>query len=188
MGAAGIQVGSLFSLTKESGCPPKATRRIIRAIHSDDATVESDGRVSSTGFPFKVVHLDDTLADPEVRERRERICDLGYLREPYVDERGWLMGRCPTEPADDYVRKGGDPDKAEGRACLCNALCANIGLPQGRSWGTEPELFTAGDAVESLPLGPLENPHYTAEDVIQYLYGDKPPLGEAMRDASIAPA
>jgi NAD(P)H-dependent flavin oxidoreductase YrpB (nitropropane dioxygenase family) len=164
-------VGSLFSLTDESGYPPETTRRLIRGLHRGDVDVRTDGRASSTGFPFKVLTVDGTLVDEAVYERRDRVCDLGYLREPYVDGKGWLMGRCPAEPVATYESRGGDPAEAEGRACLCNALMANIGLGQRRGSAEEPPLFTGGDALEALPLGSAEAPRYDADDVIDYLYG-----------------
>ncbi len=172
-GASGIQVGSLFSLAEESGYPPASTRQLIRAIHQGEASIRTDGRVSPTGFPFKVIELDDTLAMPEVYAQRTRICDLGYLRTPYVDEKGRLQGRCASEPVSDYVRKGGNADDAERRGCLCNALTANIGHAQmQKKGGAERELFTGGDALADLPLGSADDPHYTARDVIDYLYGE----------------
>ncbi len=176
VGATGIQVGSLFSLTDESGYPEDTTRRLIRGIHAGEVSVDTDGRVSPTGFPFKVLTLSGTLADDEKYQRRARICDLGYLREPYVDEKGRLLGRCPSEPVDDYVRKGGDAEKTEDRGCLCNALMANIGLPQYRDGAPELPLFTGGDALMNLPLGSITKPHYDAADVLDYLYGDTPAL------------
>lgn len=184
VGAEGIQVGSLFSLTGESGYPPALTRKIIRGIHTGEVTVRTDGRVSSTGFPFKVLTVPGTLAEDEQYERRPRICDLGYLREPYVDENGWLLGRCPAEPVDDYVRKGGDADETEGRACLCNALMANIGLPQHRDEYTELPLLTGGDALMNLPLGSVAEPQYDVDDVLDYLYCDTPPLEHALQEAA----
>ncbi len=184
VGAEGIQVGSLFSLTEESGYPPELTRKIIRGIHRGEVTVRTDGRVSSTGFPFKVLTVPGTLADDERYQRRPRMCDLGYLREPYVDAKGRLLGRCPAEPVDDYVRKGGDPEETEDRACLCNALMANIGLPQHRDEYTELPLLTGGDALMNLPLGSVVEPHYDADDVLDYLYGDTPPLERASEDAA----
>lgn len=186
VGAIGIQVGSLFSLTDESGYPEAMTRRLIRGIHTGEVSVRTDGRVSPTGFPFKVLTLPGTLADEEQSERRARICDLGYLREPYVDEKGRLLGRCPAEPVDDYVRKGGDPEETEGRGCLCNALMANIGQPQHRDGHTELPLYTGGDALMNLPLGSVAEPHYDADDVLDYLYGDQPALAHATRDARTA--
>lgn len=182
VGATGIQVGSLFSLTDEAGYPEEMTRQLIRGIHSGEVSVRTDGHASPTGFPFKVLTLPDTLADNEQYARRSRICDLGYLREPYVDEKGRLLGRCSAEPVDDYTRKGGDAADTEGRSCLCNALMANIGLPQHRDGYTELPLYTGGDALMNLPLGSVENPQYDADDVLDYLYGNTPSLAHAMQE------
>ena len=184
VGAAGIQVGSLFSLTDESGYSEETTRQLIRGLHTGEVSVRTDGRVSPTGFPFKVLTLDGTLADDERARRRPRICDLGYLREPYVDEKGRLLGRCPAEPIDDYVRKGGDEAETEGRSCLCNALMANIGLPQYRDGDAELPLYTGGDALLNLSLGSAESPQYDADDVLDYLYGDHPSLAKALETTS----
>lgn len=174
-GAAGIQVGSLFSLAEESGYPSEHKRRLIAALHGGGVAVRTDGRVSPTGFPFKVLELEGTLTEKERYEARQRICDLGYLRTPYIDAKGRLQGRCPGEPVDDYVRKGGDEKDTEGRGCLCNALCSNIGLGQTQKWGDEElPLFTGGDTLKDLPLGSIECPFYTAKDVIDYLYGTGP--------------
>jgi len=186
VGATGVQVGSLFSLTDESGYPPELTRKIIRGLHSGEVSVRTDGRSSSTGFPFKVLTVPGTIAEEEHYRRRPRICDLGYLREPYVDEKGRLLGRCPAEPVNDYVRKGGDPEDAEGRACLCNGLMANIGQPQHRDGYTELPLLTGGDALENLPLGSIESPHYDADDVLDYLYGDTPALAHTLNATASA--
>jgi NAD(P)H-dependent flavin oxidoreductase YrpB (nitropropane dioxygenase family) len=188
IGAAGIQVGSLFSLTDESGYPPATTWRLIRGLHAGEISVQTDGRVSSTGFPFKVLSVDGTLSDEERLEDRSRVCDLGYLREPYVDEEGRLMGRCPAEPVKTYVSRGGDPEDTEGRACLCNALLANIGLGQQRGNSVEPPLFTGGDALENLPLGSVDEPHYDADDVIDYLYSQRSAPQAAARAPQPRPA
>lgn len=149
--------------------------------------MRTNGRVSSTGFPFKVLTVPGTLADEEQYERRPRMCDLGYLREAYVDEKGRLLGRCPAEPVDDYVRKGGDPVATEDRACLCNALMANIGLLQHRDDYTELPLYTGGDALMNLPLGSAADPQYDADDVLAYLRGNRPALGRALQTSAEAP-
>lgn len=170
-GAKGIQVGSLFSLAAESGYPAETKRMLIKAIHEDAAAVRTDGRISATGFPFKVLEVAHTLGRPAVYDERIRICDLGYLQQAYVDEKDRLNVRCPAEPVDVYVEKGGQAEEAERRGCLCNALMANIGLGQRQQWGAEKQLFTAGDDLVNLPLGSKEEPYYTAEDVIRYLRG-----------------
>ncbi len=169
-GAAGIQVGTLFSLADESGYPAARKAEIIGAIHSGKVAVRTDGRASSTGFPFKVVELDGTLARPDLYAQRQRICDLGYLQTPYLDEKGRLQGRCAAEPVETYVSKGGNRADTVRRACLCNGLMANIGMGQQQKTGAERPLLTAGDELVNLPLGSAAHPSYTAADVIAYLY------------------
>jgi len=170
-GAAGIQVGSLFSLADESGYPEAYKKDLITRIHRNEVTVRTDGRISPTGFPFKVVELEGTLGIPEEQAKRRRHCDLGYLQQAYLDEKGRLNTRCPAEPVDAYVEKGGTREDTEGRGCLCNGLMANIGRAQEQKWGREGRLFTGGDDLVHLPLGSIDQPHYSAADVIRYLYG-----------------
>ena len=148
------------------------TEALIRGLHRGDLTVRADGRASGTGFPFKVVEVAGTLGVPETLAARTRICDLGYLQQAYVDEKGRVRGRCPAEPVADYLRKHGQEDETQRRACLCNALLANIGLGQTQKWGREERLFTAGDDLVNLPLGSADHPRYTAADVIEYLRGE----------------
>lgn len=171
-GAAGVQVGSLFSLADESGYPAAEKEALIGGLHRGDLAVRTDGRASGTGFPFKVVEMEGTLGVPENLAGRTRMCDLGYLQQAYVDEKGRVQGRCPAEPLADYVRKGGKEEDTRGRACLCNGLMANVGLAQTQKWGREERLFTAGDDLVHLPLGSAERPRYAAADVIAYLRGE----------------
>lgn len=173
-GATGIQVGSLFSLADESGYPAEEKEMLISGIHRGELAVRTDGRASATGFPFKVVELEGTLGMLENQAARTRICDLGYLQQAYLDEKGRLQGRCAAEPVADYVRKGGDAADTHRRACLCNGLMSNIGMGQTQKWGEEGQLFTAGDDLVRLPLGSAEHPRYSAEDVIRYLRGTAP--------------
>lgn len=172
LGATGIQVGTLFSLTTESGYPAAYKEKMIASIHRGEVKVRTDGRLSSTGFPFKTVELEGTLGIPENLAQRVRICDLGYLQTAYLDRSGRLQGRCSAEPIDTYVQKGGHIEDTYRRACLCNGLLANIGLGQVQKWGKESQLFTAGDDLVNIPLGSAENPSYSAEDVIRYLRGE----------------
>lgn len=183
-GAAGVQVGSLFSLADESGYPAAEKEALIGGLHRGELAVRTDGRVSATGFPFKVVEMEGTLGIPENLAGRTRICDLGYLQQAYLDEQGRLQGRCPSEPVADYVRKGGKEEDTHRRACLCNGLMANIGLPQTQKWGREERLFTAGDDLIRLPLGSAEHPHYSAADVIGYLHGDLVPAESAFAESA----
>jgi nitronate monooxygenase len=172
LGAAGIQVGTAFAFCDESGIEPTLKREVIRASQAGAARVFTDPAASPTGFPFKIMQLDDTLSDPAVYAARERVCDLGYLRIPYRKEDGTTGYRCAGEPAADYVRKGGNVADTIGRKCLCNGLAATVGLAQSRHGVVEPSLVTAGNEVSDLArLVKNGADRYGAEDVIRYLRG-----------------
>lgn len=171
-GAQGIQVGTLFALSDESGLTDQLRRRVLSEVREGDVEIVTDLRASPTGFPFKVVQLEGTGSSPEIYEERVRICDLGYLRTPFRDEDGRVHYRCPAEPAKTWARKGGRPEALEGRRCLCNALMADVGAAQLRVNGTneeEPGLLTSGDDLLRLSRFLGDREHYGAADVVDYL-------------------
>lgn len=170
-GATGIQVGTAFAFCEESGLSVNYREALLQKSVSRTATVFTDPLASPTSFPFKVAVLDDTLSDDHVYRQRKRVCDLGFLREAYRTPRGAIGYRCPAEPIDAYVNKGGDAANTAGRKCLCNALVSNVGMPQVRKDGyVEPAFITAGDDLAGiarfLPPGQLT---YSAENVIEAL-------------------
>ena len=171
MGAAGVQVGTLFALCEESGMTPDLRRELLAHVSDDTLRVRTDALASPTGFPFKVAQLDGSLSDQKVYEQRTRLCDLSYLRTPYVSEGGDVGYRCPGEPVALYARKGGDPADTVGRACLCNALTANVGLAQKRKDGfTEPPLVTLGSDLDSVrEMCEHFGASWHASDVIDWL-------------------
>ena len=171
-GATGIQVGTVFAFCQESGMDPTIRAQVLAGVEAREISVFTDPLASPTGFPFKVVSLEGTLSTEEVSEARERRCDLGYLRDPYVTADGTLGYRCPAEPIEDYLRKGGDLADTVGRKCICNGLTATIGLGQRRQGIAEPPIVTAGNDVEELGrlLGP-DRHAYSAADVVAYLLG-----------------
>jgi len=169
-GATGIQVGTLFAFCNESGVEPTLRSQVVAEARTGELKVFTDPLASPTGFPFKVAGINGTLSEPEVRDAREAICDLGYLREIYVKDDGALGYRCPSEPADDYVRKGGRIEDTIGRQCICNGLMATAGYAQNRQGVAEPPIVTAGDDLENLArIVPRGANSYAAADVINYL-------------------
>lgn len=170
-GATGVQVGTPFAYCEESGFAPDVKRQVLELSRRSEARVFTDPVASPSGFPFKVVVVDDTLSEPEVYASRLRSCDLGYLRTAYKREDGRMGWRCPSEPIEDYLRKGGNIEDTVGRKCLCTALMSNIGLPQVQKNGEiEPTLVTSGDEVANVArfLAPGAE-SYTALDVIRQL-------------------
>ncbi|MFI5386491.1 MAG: nitronate monooxygenase, partial [Fimbriimonadales bacterium] len=171
LGAAGIQVGTPFAFCEESGIDPAIKAKVLQNSRRGNAFVFTDPYASPTGFPFKVLQLEGTLSEEPVFEHRERICDLGYLRQCYRKENGTVGYRCASEPVEDFVEKGGDIAATIGRKCICNGLIGTVGMPQVRKDGTvEPPIATAGDCVSGVAsfLKPGQS-SYTADDVIDQL-------------------
>ena len=151
LGATGVQVGSVFALCSESGVTAQLRAELLARLRAGTLEVRTDAGASPTGFPFKVAQLPGTLSDLNVRDARERLCDLSYLRAPYQRDDGAVGYRCPAEPVHAFVRKGGTLAETEGRACLCNALTANVGLGQTRRSGySEQALVTLGADVDGV--------------------------------------
>lgn len=170
-GAAGIQVGTAFAFCEESGMREDLKRQAVGASRAGQIRVFTDPLASPTGFPFKVAQLPGTLSDNALYESRARICDLGYLRQVFRESDGRLGYRCPAEPLDAFLAKGGTAEQALGRKCICNGLPATVGMAQERSEiEIELPLVTAGDdlvhVAEFLPHG---KETYTAEDVVKRL-------------------
>jgi nitronate monooxygenase len=170
-GAAGVQVGTAFAFCAESGLDQDLKSRILEKVREGAAVVHTDPVASPTGFPFKVAQLEGSLSDEAVGETRPRRCDLGYLRQLFKKEDGSLGYRCPGEPVDSYVKKGGKAEETLGRKCLCNGLLATIGLPQKRASGyVEKPIVTSGTGLRQLVRFMSQGgSSYTAEDVIRFL-------------------
>jgi NAD(P)H-dependent flavin oxidoreductase YrpB (nitropropane dioxygenase family) len=179
VGAAGIQVGTLFAFCEESGLAPELRREVLAAALADRLDVFTDPLASPTGYPFKVVVDELTRVEPKARTRR---CDLGYLRTLYRTAEGSIGYRCPAEPVAAYLSKGGDASDTVGRRCLCNSLLANAGLGQQLADGTiEAPMLTAGDQAKALGRFLVGRESYSATDVLDYLLSS-----ERIRAASAA--
>lgn len=173
LGANGIQVGTLFAFCRESGIEDQLKRCILEKALSGNLEVFTDPLASPTGFPFKVVELEGSLSEKDVYESRPRVCNLGYLRSAYKKEDGSLGFRCPGEPVDQYLQKGGKVEDTIGRKCLCNGLVANIGFPQVQKSGyVEKVLVTSGNEIQHIAeLVKSGEDSYSATAVIDYLIG-----------------
>lgn len=166
-GAAGIQVGTAFAFSDESGITSDIKRRVLRDLAEGQLSVFTDPRASPTGFPFKVVEAPSLES---ATEDRPRICDLGYLRTAARRGDGRLVYRCAAAPVAQFVADGGTIEETEGRKCLCNGLAATVGLAQVRKDGTtELPLVTSGDAILELTAVSKGRDAYTAQDVLDYL-------------------
>lgn len=166
-GASGIQVGTLFAFSAESGFADYLKQDVLDHAARGEVEVMTDPRASPTGYPFKVVRWAGDQSRHTIRVRK---CDLGYLRIAYKRDDGTIDYRCAAEPVEDYVRKGGSEADTVGRRCLCNALTSNIGQPQVRAESVdEPPLLTSGDDLATIATFLKGRGSYSADDVLAYL-------------------
>lgn len=166
-GATGVQLGTLFAYCQESGFSDEVRHKVLSKAAKGELEVYTDPLASPTGFPFKVLQVEGTLADEQLYHQRQRICDIGYLRESYWNDKGEVAWRCASEPVANYVAKGGKECDTAGRKCLCNALMADIGLGQVQKGGMlELPLMTSGDMAANLGNWSMG---YTASDVINHV-------------------
>ena len=173
-GAAGVQVGTAFAFCAESGLRDDYKTALLQAARAGEAHVTTDALASPTSFPFKVAQLEGTLSEEDVYHARPRICDLGYLREACRTPSGSIDYRCPAEPVNVYVSKGGKEENTVGRKCICNALLATIGQAQERKGKiVEQGIVTSGDDLPKVTrFLPEEGLIYTAADVVKTLLND----------------
>ncbi len=170
LGAQGVQLGTPFAYCSESGMTDELKTRVVRESIGARVDVFTDPKASPTGFPFKVVQVAGSVSEQEVRQARRPVCDLGVLRRAYRRDDGTVGFRCPSEPRDAFLRKGGEAVESEGRTCICNGLLATIGLGQMHDTGTEPPLLTAGEGVNELRRFIRDGEtSYSAADVLQHM-------------------
>jgi len=177
LGATGIQVGTAFAFCEESGIRPDLKQQVFAMSRAGNLRVVTSPLASPTGFPLKVVQLPGTVADAGILPERKRNCDLGYLRHAYRKPDGTHGYRCPAEPMEDFIRKGGAPEDTHGRECVCNGLMATIGLAQISSENIlDLPLVTAGNEVAHVArfLKPGHN-SYPAAEVIERLLDKSTP-------------
>ncbi len=182
-GANGVQVGTAFALTEESGMKPEYRSAILAALKNgvDDADLVRTTVFSPTGFSFKVVQLQETLSDDDVYASRRRICDIGMLQQRGFnkpDEHGerTLFQRCPAGPVDNYVKQRGLERNTDERRCLCNGLLSCVGLGQVKEVQgelvEEPAIVTLGNHLDGVRrLSRQGQIHYHVEDVVADILG-----------------
>jgi NAD(P)H-dependent flavin oxidoreductase YrpB (nitropropane dioxygenase family) len=182
-GAAGIQVGTVFALTQESGMKSTFRSAILNELRksTDDAALVRTTLFSPTGFPFKVVQLDGTLADEAVYASRPRVCDIGLLQQLGLDKPGAdgarrLFQRCPAAPVEGFVNKRGLEHNTRDRRCLCNGLLSCVGLGQvsarkGELF-EEPAIVTLGNHLDGVRrLSSNGQSPYWVRDVVEDILG-----------------
>ncbi|MCC6278105.1 MAG: nitronate monooxygenase [Oligoflexia bacterium] len=170
LGACGVQIGSAFALTDESGLAKDLKEKALALSEAGDLDIFTDPHCSPTQFPFKIARIKGTLSDENLYKARKRICDIGYLRQMYKKDDGTLGYRCPAEPESQFTSKGGNIEDTRGRHCLCNGLLATLGLGNLRSDGSrELPLVTLGDDAKTASRFEADRRGYIARNVLKLL-------------------
>lgn len=172
LGATGIQAGTAFAFSNESGIAANLRQDVLNEILAGKTpTVFTDPLASPSGFPFKVVQNENTLSQEANYLARPRKCDLGYLRTAYRQDDGKVGLRCAAEPVETFLKKGGKLEETVGRKCLCNGLFSAVGMAQDQESGyQEMEIMTAGDEISNLARYiPAGEKTYSALHVISFL-------------------
>lgn len=175
LGAQGVQIGTLFALSNDSGFSQSTRDELHTGLRDGSLEIKTDVKASPTSFPIKVAFLEGHTSTEEGYKARPKLCDLGYLREPVLSKTGNIIYRCPSEPDAQFLKKGGDPEEIQGRKCLCNGLMANIGLPQVRKDGyVEASIVTLGSDIEGAKeLLAQHSNGYGADQAIDWLLDQK---------------
>jgi NAD(P)H-dependent flavin oxidoreductase YrpB (nitropropane dioxygenase family) len=169
LGAVGIQVGSIFAFSQQSGIRPDLREQAIEMAYNGMLRVITDKRASPTGFPFKVAQIQWTVSEEVIYKTRERVCDQCALRSAYQKPNGGIGYRCASEPVDHYIKKWGEEEDTVGRKCLCNGLMATAGVGD-----TEPAIITLGDDTSFVQrLLKQGETSYSALQVLEYLFWRK---------------
>ncbi len=171
LGAVGIQAGSIFALSEESGMRPDLRTKILEMAYNGELTVATDWHASPTGFPFKVAQVPWTLSDDTLYTTRTRMCNEWVLRVAFERQDGTIGYRCPGEPTAVYKIKWGDSDDTHGVKCLCNGLMGTAGLKD------EIPIVTLGDTVREFVMALLSEPDdsYSACQAIDYIFWNSSP-------------
>lgn len=171
MGAQGIQVGTIFALAKESGMAPELRKGLLQLAYTGELDVFNNPVGSPTGYPIEIARLKNTLSDPDTYADRGRVCSLGYLVELYETLSGKVATRCPAEPIEAWLGKGGRLEDALNRLCLCNGLLASAGFGIETKSGKEPPVVTLGKMTDFVRriLRNVDD-EYTAEDALNFIY------------------
>lgn len=160
-GANGVQIGSNFALSEESGMGPQYKSAILDQIKNgaEDVDLVKTTMFSPTGFPFKVAQLPGTLAEEDVYATRMRVCDIGLLQQrglskPAADGSRRLFMRCSAAPIKGFVSKRGLEFNTQERRCLCNGLLSTVGfgqtVRQNGSLAQEPAIVTLGNNLAGI--------------------------------------
>ncbi len=121
MGASGVQMGTRFLATVESGASHEYKQAVVDAKEEDIMVAQSPG--SPCGLPFRVLRQSPMFVSALKRLRAPK-CDKGYVLQ--------------KDPSGKFTRCAAKQDNKD-YFCICNGLLSSAGYDPA-----EEPLFTAG--------------------------------------------
>ncbi len=121
MGANGVQMGTRFLATVESGASHEYKQAVVDAKEEDITVAQSPG--SPCGLPFRVIKHSPMFVSALKRLRAPK-CDKGYVLQ--------------KDPSGNFSKCAAKQDNAD-YFCICNGLLSSSGYDPA-----EEPLFTAG--------------------------------------------
>jgi nitronate monooxygenase len=125
LGADGVQMGTRFLATEESGATPAYKQAVLRATRTGILVAHDPG--SPCGLPLRVLR-ESPMYQSALARRRPPKCDKGYM---LLKDASGRHARCPGRYDNEHS------------FCICNGLLSSAGVG---SDGEEP-LYTAGANV-----------------------------------------
>ncbi|TLN14679.1 nitronate monooxygenase, partial [bacterium] len=116
MGASGVQMGTRFLATEESGASDSFKKAVVDCTPEDILIATEPG--SPCGLPFRVLNSSPMFLET-LKGMHKTICDKGYAM---------LGGKCNAR------------DLPEKFFCICNGLLSSCGYNPDK----EPQLYTVG--------------------------------------------
>ncbi len=121
-GADGVQMGTRFLATEESGAAEAYKQAVVDATRDDILVARDPG--SPCGLPFRILKQSPMYRDA-LEGRRKPSCDKGYV---LLKDRDGRFNRCPAK--EDGARS----------FCICNGLLSSAGYNPD----VEAPLYTVG--------------------------------------------
>ncbi len=118
LGADGIQMGTRFLATTESGASERYKLAVVASKENDIKVVGN----SPCGFPFRVL-AGSPMYQELISGRRKNLCQNGYLLQKDREGRNTI---CPAK------------DDSDNYFCICDGLLNSSGFSEG------PDLYTVG--------------------------------------------
>lgn len=99
IGGQGVQVGTSFAFAKESGLAAGPKEEVLRQVASGDLSVFTDPVASPTGFPFKVLELEDSLSEKAKYDSRPACATWGTCAPRTRMRRARWVTAAPRSPS-----------------------------------------------------------------------------------------